>query len=103
MSASAAELALPPVGDALKGPFLDLNLHDFLPCFNTRACFVRHRLCDHPLLQLPRLLELAKWLPPKYVRINSGAVPVGAAPDQIPGTGESVEESFGNLAHSTTR
>src|SRR5437879_4499475 len=54
------------------GPFFVLDREAFLPQFNTRACFVHHRLVDHPLLTLPRLLELAHWLPRKYVRINSG-------------------------------
>src|SRR5437660_1490571 len=70
---------------------------------NTRACFVNHHLADHPLLQMPRLLDLAKWLPEKYVRINSGAVPVDAAPDQIPATGQSVDDSFRTIENSTTR
>lgn len=70
---------------------------------NARACWVRHRLTDHPLFALPRLLQLAQTLPSKYVRINSGAVPVHATPDQIPGTGLSVEESFRRLEDSDTR
>jgi hypothetical protein len=86
-----------------KGPFLDLERDAFLPCFNTRACSVRHRLIDHPLLAIPRLVELAKQLPPKYVRINSGKVPVNARPDQIPGNGLSMEESFERIAESDTR
>jgi hypothetical protein len=86
-----------------KGPFLVLDRQDFLPCFNVRACFVRHRLIDHPLLALPRLLELAKQLPAKYVRINSGKVPVNATPDQIPSNGLSMEDSFHRIEESDTR
>ena len=83
--------------------FLDLDLNEFLPNFNTRACFVRHRLVDHPLLGLPRLLELARTLPPKYVRINSGAVPVNAKPAEIPGTGLSTDDSFRLIQETNTR
>jgi hypothetical protein len=85
------------------GPFLTLDRDDILPKLNARACWMRHQLADHPLFQLPRLLELAKALPAKYVRINSGAVPVYATPDQIPGTGLSLEESFQRLENSDTR
>jgi hypothetical protein len=86
-----------------RGPYLDIDRQAFLPCFNSRACFVRHRLADHPLFALPRLLELARRLPPKYVRINSGNVPVAATPDQIPGNGLSLEDSFARIGDSDTR
>jgi hypothetical protein len=52
---------------------------------------------------MPRLVELAKKLPAKYVRINSGKVAVGATPDQIPGNGLSMEESFERIGDSDTR
>jgi hypothetical protein len=92
-----------PVSPRPEGPFLLLDRDTFLPRFNVEACFVHHKLTGHPLLEIPRLLELAKWLPAKYVRINSGKVAVSATPDQIPGTGESVEESFANIERSGTR
>jgi hypothetical protein len=95
----------PPVPSPSRpgGPFLDLDPDVFLPRLNTRACFLRHRLTDHPLFDVPRLLELARWLPEKDVRINSGAVPIGATPEEIPGTGLSLEESFQRLGDSDTR
>jgi hypothetical protein len=90
----SAEPQLTPVGRRPQGPWLVIDRDLFGEKLNARACPVRHRLTEHPLFELPRLLELAKWLPEKYVRINSGAVPVDATPEQIPGTGLSVEESF---------
>lgn len=87
----------------LGGPFFVLDHEMFLARFNTRACFVQHRLVDHPLLELPRLLELAQWLPPKYVRINSGNLPVSATPDQIPKSTLSAEEAFRTIGESDTR
>jgi hypothetical protein len=89
--------------DHPSGPFLLLDPGAFLPCFNQRACSVHHKLIDHPLLTLPRLLELGHRLPPKYVRINSGNVPMTAAPHEIPKTGLSLEESFQRLEDSDTR
>ncbi len=91
-----------PVCSATQGPFLILD-DDFQQRFNSRACWVHHRLSEHPLLQIPALVELAKRLPPKYVRINSGAVPVNATPDQIPGNGLSMEESFQRIEETNTR
>jgi len=44
-----------------------------------------------------------QWLPNKYVRINSGNVPVSATPAQIPGNGLSIEESFQRIGDSDTR
>ena len=82
---------------------LQLDRQSLVRDLNTRACFVRHHLTDHPLLQMSQLVELAKWLPEKYVRINSGAVPVDATPDQIPETGQTVEDSFRSIENSTTR
>jgi hypothetical protein len=86
-----------------QGPFLVLDREPFLRDLNHRACFVHHRLTGHPLFELPRLLELARFLPPQYVRINSGAVPVHATPAEIPGTGLSLEESFARIGDSDTR
>jgi hypothetical protein len=88
---------------APQGPFLLIDRDAFLACLNKRACLIRHKLIDHPLMQLPRLLELAKQLPPKYVRINSGKVAIDATPDQIPGNGLSMEDSFRRLEESDTR
>jgi hypothetical protein len=94
----------PSVAASVKADaLLVLDREGLLRDLNARACFVHHHLTENPLLQIPRLLELAKWLPEKYVRINSGAVPVDATPDQIPGTGQSVEESFRTIDNSTTR
>src|SRR4051794_23674672 len=80
-----------------RGPLLQIEPEHFLPRFNVRSCYVKHRLAEHPLLTLPRLLDLARWLPPKYVRINSGNVRVNATPAEIPGTGLSLEQSFERL------
>jgi hypothetical protein len=85
------------------GPFLDLDHNVFVPSFNARACSVRHRLTDHPLLGMPELLKLAKRLPPKYVRINTGHAPVNATPSEIPGTTLSVEEGFERIGENDTR
>ena len=96
--------AAPPVAAvAPHGPFLDLGRDDLLHRLNTRACWVHHRLADHPLFSLPRLLDLAKQLPSHNVRINSGAVPVNAKPAEIPATGLSTVDSFERIEETNTR
>ncbi|HZZ80407.1 MAG TPA: hypothetical protein VFE62_18030 [Gemmataceae bacterium] len=70
---------------------------------NTRACWVRHNLANHPLFEMSRLLQLAKYLPDKYVRINNGRSEVATTPDQIPGRKLSIEESFERMAETDTR
>jgi hypothetical protein len=87
-----------------KGPYLVIDRDDFLPQFNKRACWVHHQnLVEHPLFSMPCLIELAKKLPKKYVRINSGNVAIAATPDQIPGNGLSMEDSFARIGDSDTR
>ncbi len=95
--------AAPPARTRPDGSFLALDRDDLLRNLNARACWVHHRLKDHPLFALPRLLELAKQLPQKYVRINSGAVPVNAKPADIPGTGLSTVDSFQLIEETNTR
>lgn len=59
-----------------------------------RAPFlVRHRLSDHPLFALPRLVELARTLPAKQVEYNAGSVPVTLDPARTPRNGLSAEET----------
>jgi hypothetical protein len=72
------------------GPFAD---PDFLANFSHRPFTLRHRLADHPLFRLPRLLELARTLPEDRVEYNAGDVPVSLNPANTPRTGLSVEET----------
>jgi hypothetical protein len=73
---------------------LDLDASVFRADFNRRPFAVRHRLTDHPLFALPRLIELARRLPPKLVEYNAGNVPVSLDPTQTPRTGLSIEETI---------
>ena len=83
--------------------YMALDRDVLLANLNSRACWVHHKLADHPLFDMERLLLLAKYLPDKYVRINNGRSSVDATPDQIPGRSLSVEESFHRLAETDTR
>ncbi len=59
---------------------------------------ISHRLCDHPLLQLPRLIELARTLPAEAVEYNSGDLCIGQDPALTPRTGLGVEETLQQIA-----
>ncbi|PYN34915.1 MAG: transcription factor [Candidatus Rokuibacteriota bacterium] len=62
--------------------------------FDRQPFLVRHRLSDHPLFALPRLLELARALPEDRVEYNAGDVPVSLDPARTPRTGLSIDETI---------
>jgi hypothetical protein len=60
-----------------------------------RAPFlVGHTLSDHPLLQLPRLIELAAALPPAEVEFNHAEIPLDQEYLKTPGNGLSAAETL---------
>jgi hypothetical protein len=65
----------------------------FAAYFNRKPFRVRHSLAGHPLFELPRLLQLARALPERFVEYNAGALPVGLRPEETPRTGLSAEET----------
>ena len=62
--------------------------------FNRRPFKIGHQLNDHPLFQLPRLIELAQALPESRVEYNSGKLPVSQDPTQTPRNGLSIDETI---------
>src|SRR5262245_59403397 len=54
--------------------------------FNRASFQFAHRLAEHPLFQLPRLLELATGLPDADVYYDAGDIRVDQRWDQIPRT-----------------
>jgi cupin-like protein len=64
-----------------------------------RAPFViRHNLVDHPLLTLPRLVDLAGALPAHDVEYNAGDLPIGQDPNLTPRNGLSPAETVRRIA-----
>ncbi|HVP06473.1 MAG TPA: hypothetical protein VMS71_01425, partial [Candidatus Acidoferrum sp.] len=63
---------------------------------------MRHRLVDHPLFALPRLVQLSKTLPAANVEYNAGEVQVNQDPTSTPRTGLSMAETIQRIeqAHS---
>jgi hypothetical protein len=73
---------------------VDVDPQIFAAYFNRKPFRVRHSLCGHPLFELPRLLQLARSLPERFVEYNGGSLPVGARPEETPRTGLSAEETI---------
>ena len=73
---------------------LELDAAQFRDQFERRPFLVRHRLVDHPLFSLARLIELARALPEDRVEYNAGDVPVSLDPSRTPRTGLSIEETI---------
>jgi hypothetical protein len=74
--------------------FLDLDAEVFRSDFDVKPFLCRHRLTDHPLFALPRLIELSRALPTEQVEYNAGDLAVNQNPDLTPQTGLSVEETI---------
>jgi hypothetical protein len=73
---------------------LDIDETRFRENFNRQAFFIGHHLVGHPLFELPRLIELAKYLPAEFVEYNAGKLPVNQAPNLTPKNGLSIEETI---------
>jgi hypothetical protein len=74
--------------------YLRFSLADFREQFDRVPFLIEHNLADHPLLQLPRLIELASALPAESVEYNAGDIPVNQDPALTPHTGLAVDETL---------
>jgi hypothetical protein len=64
-------------------PLLDIDAPQFQCDFGERPFIFHHRLATHPLLTLPRLVDLCRTLPAAQVEYNAGDLPIsldGASP-----------------------
>jgi hypothetical protein len=77
---------------------LDLDRPTFDSLFGKEPSAIRHRLADHPLLKVARLLELAKVLPKDRVEYNAGDLPVSVDPAKTPLNGLTPEETIRRIA-----
>ncbi len=79
--------------------WLQIEPASFRAGFNRSPFRIRHRLSNHPLFTLPRLMALAQALPPNNVEYNGGNIPVNMDPGKTPQTGLSAEETLYRIAH----
>jgi hypothetical protein len=90
---AVAETSVPlPAPSATR--LLDIDATAFRANFDRRPFLIGHRLCDHPLFALPRLIELSQKLPPTNVEYNGGKLAVSQDPTLTPRNGLSIEETI---------
>lgn len=77
-----------------KNEIMGLDEQEFRDKFNREPFVVGHRLADHPLFSLPRLIELAQSLPAENVKYTSGDVAIEQGLYKGPRNGLSIEETI---------
>src|SRR4051812_4449852 len=75
-------------------PLLNIDPAAFNANFNRKPFLIKHRLAAEALFALPRLIELAKRLPPAFIEYNAGDVPINLNPALTPHTGLSPQETL---------
>ena len=88
-------LQSPPIPDT---HLLGLDRPAFDAHFGKEPFAIRHGLVGHPLFEVPRLLELAKFLPEDRVEYNAGDIPVSIEPSKTPRNGLTPEETIRRIA-----
>lgn len=73
---------------------LEISAAEFQVNFNCRPFLIGHHLADHPLFELPRLVELLKSLPEHSIEYNAGDIPMSLDPKLTPRNGLSPEETI---------
>lgn len=76
------------------GPHLSYDETEFRECFHKQPFLIQHSLCDHPLFELERLLQLARDLPENHIEYNAGNLPLTVEQALTPRNGLSVEETI---------
>ena len=56
-----------------------------------------HGLADHPLLQLPAIVALARRMRPESVEHNAGDLPIGVAPEDVRGNGLDIHATLAGI------
>jgi hypothetical protein len=91
---------LPATGVSVAAPqseppaCLDFDAAEMAAKFNKVPFVISHSLCDHPLLQLRRLIDLARALPQESVEYNAGSVAINQDAALTPQNGLSVEDTL---------
>ena len=94
MPSNTMSVASPSPGEP---GFLKFEREQMRTRFDREPFIVGHALCDHPLLQLPRLIKLAGALPEQSVEYNAGNIDVNQDKASTPRTGLGIEETLRRL------
>jgi hypothetical protein len=81
------------------GHGLAVNADTIRAQFERAPFMISHTLCDHPLLQLPRLVKLAVALPDSAVEFNQADIPLSQEYLKTPKNGLSVAETLYQIEH----
>ena len=73
---------------------LSFDESTFAECFSRRPFLIEHRLADHPLFEMERILELSRALPESCIEYNAGDLPLSIDLSRTPRNGLSVEETL---------
>jgi len=96
MRTPTTESVVTPVldtADSAAAP-LSFNPAEFQAKFNRVPFLIKHSLCEHPLFDLNRLLQLSRQLPSHLIEYNAGELDVNQSPDRTPLNGLSVDETI---------
>lgn len=78
----------------LEPGLLEIDAEKFRAGFNRAPFLIRHRLADHPLFSLRRLIDLSTRLPEENIKYNAGDVSLATGLYEGPRTGLSVQETI---------
>ena len=78
----------------LEPGLLEMDAEKFRAGFNRAPFLIRHRLADHPLFSLRRLIDLSTRLPEENIKYNAGDVSLATGLYEGPRTGLSVQETI---------
>lgn len=92
-TADSAAVAAPP-----SERLFSFSAPEFDAQFARKPFLIEHRLCEHPLFDLSRILELARALPEDRIEYNAGDLPVNQDQSRTPRNGLSVEETVRRIA-----
>jgi hypothetical protein len=91
--------ALPTAGPATRGrTLLEIPPVEFERHFSREPFLLGHRLTQHPLFDIDRLLQLAQSLPSECIEYNAGNLPTCIDPALTPRNGLSVQETIRRIA-----
>lgn len=74
--------------------WLDYDAARMKASFEREPFTIGHRLVGHPLLQLPRIIELSKFLSNESIEFNAGNIPISQDYLTTPKTGLTAEETL---------
>ena len=83
-----------------KTAFKPDSIASFASVYPETVTKLQHNLVDHPLLQLPALVELATWLRPEHVEHNQGDLPIGIAPQDVPAPALNIADTIRSIEES---